>query len=391
MRHFARWKALLSALICLASLSISCSRESIKLYRDLIPLRAALIRQYGEQNVNLLVHNTDTLDILFINSSFNGLERPEKELKAQEIARFVKRNYASIDHISTIRVAFVIHQSYFIFFQYNNAQDTFIFAKNRLSDTGEFENLSQIFEAGNNALLAKRYDDAISQFDHGLALAPQAPGLLVNKSVALRIRGAERFNLSIKLSDRAAREAGLDAARQDIRQAAELATAAVNLVKSTLPRSALMWRTQPNPRLVEVLAARAEAMRLLATIVDKTQADAAFAAIEEYIAVEANPVRRSQAQLGAAKTLLDAGEGAKAATEYQKILRDDPANLDATLGVGLALFQTGDKTKYPEAAKYLQRFVERAPDQHPLKASAQEALDYLRTQGGSAASTAEHR
>ena len=76
----------------------------------------------------------------------------------------------------------------------------------------------------------------------------------------------------------------------------------------------------------------------------------------------------------------DSGAATKAADEFQKVLTANPDSLEATLGLGLALFSTGDKGKYQEAANYLQRFVDKAPDTHPLKASAKESLEYLKTQ-----------
>ncbi len=76
----------------------------------------------------------------------------------------------------------------------------------------------------------------------------------------------------------------------------------------------------------------------------------------------------------------DSGNTPKAIEAFQAVLASNPDNLDATLGLGLALFSTGDKTKYQEAANYLQRFVDKAPDTHPLKASAKESLDYLKKQ-----------
>ena len=45
----------------------------------------------------------------------------------------------------------------------------------------------------------------------------------------------------------------------------------------------------------------------------------------------------------------------------------------------LALFASGDKAKFQEAANYLQRYVDKAPDTDPLKQSAKESLDYLKT------------
>ncbi|HEX8920719.1 MAG TPA: tetratricopeptide repeat protein, partial [Pyrinomonadaceae bacterium] len=128
------------------------------------------------------------------------------------------------------------------------------------------------------------------------------------------------------------------------------------------------------------MLARAEAMRFVASKVDPTKADEAFAAMQEYAAAETDPVKKVKAQVDAAQMYFDAGNAAKAAEAYQALLTSNPDNLDATLGVGLALFATGDKSKYQEAANYLQRFVDKAPDTHPLKASAKESLDYLKTQ-----------
>jgi hypothetical protein len=50
------------------------------------------------------------------------------------------------------------------------------------------------------------------------------------------------------------------------------------------------------------------------------------------------------------------------------------------LGAGLALFATGDKTKYQEAANFLQRFVDKAPDTHKFKADAKAVLENLKSQ-----------
>ncbi len=48
----------------------------------------------------------------------------------------------------------------------------------------------------------------------------------------------------------------------------------------------------------------------------------------------------------------------------------------------LALFQSGDKAKYAQATAYLQRFVDQAPDSHPLKASAKQSLEFMSQQDG---------
>jgi predicted Zn-dependent protease len=84
--------------------------------------------------------------------------------------------------------------------------------------------------------------------------------------------------------------------------------------------------------------------------------------------------------MDAAQMLFDANAYERAATEFQKILAADPDNATANLKLGFALFNMGDKAKFQEAANYIQRFVEKAPDTDPLKADAKSILDFLKTQ-----------
>lgn len=242
------------------------------------------------------------------------------------------------------------------------------------------EIIGRTFKAGNDALQAKHYDEAITQYNEGLAADAEQPALLTNKSVALRSRGVERYNAAVKSTDEAAKTSGLEAAKQDFRDAAQAATKAVELTKAQTPPTdpAALKNFEANKYFA--LASRAEAMRLLISKADPTQADAGLAAYQEYIAVETAPAQKVKAQVAAAQMLLDIGQGAKAAEEFRKILAASPDNVDAELGLGLSLFSTGDKANFQEAANHLQRFIDKAPDTHPLKQSAKESLDYLKTQ-----------
>ena len=79
-----------------------------------------------------------------------------------------------------------------------------------------------------------------------------------------------------------------------------------------------------------------------------------------------------------AQMLLDAGAGDKAFAAYQKILAEKPDDPDANLGAGLALYSTGDKARYQEAANYFQHFVDKAPDTHKFKNDAKDILANLK-------------
>ena len=64
--------------------------------------------------------------------------------------------------------------------------------------------------------------------------------------------------------------------------------------------------------------------------------------------------------------------------EFKTILTSQPDSPEANLGAGLAVYATGDKAKFQEAANFLQRFVEVAPDTNPMKDDAKAILTELK-------------
>jgi tetratricopeptide (TPR) repeat protein len=235
--------------------------------------------------------------------------------------------------------------------------------------------VAESFKAGNVALNAKNYDEAIKQYDIGLAADPEQAALLTNKSAALKARGVEKYNAGIKDKDAAATES----AKADFKAAAEAANAAAELLKKEPAATDPTEQKQQQANKYAAFTVRAEAMRLFVTKTDPTQADAGAAAFQDYISVETDPAKKARAQLDLAQMLLDSGSGDKAFAEYQKILAANPDDVDANLGAGLALFSTGDKGKYQDAANYLQHFVDKAPDTHKFKNDAKAILAELKS------------
>lgn len=255
------------------------------------------------------------------------------------------------------------------------------------------EIISRTFKAGNEALAAgsvaskaknsaeaiQKYTEAVTQFDQGLAADAEQPALLTNKSVALKNRAIERFNSSITSQmDDATKTSTMDSARADFRAAAEAAGKAVALLKAQTPPTDPTELDRFNKNKYAAMVTHADAMRLFVTKADGTKADEGIAAYKDYIAVETDPVKKKQAQLDAAQMLLDAGAADKAFQEFQTIVTEQPDNPDANLGAGLALFASGDKTKFQDAANYLQHYVDVAPDDHKYKADAKAILTELK-------------
>lgn len=234
------------------------------------------------------------------------------------------------------------------------------------------------FKAGNDALNAKNYAEAVKQYDIGLAADPEQAALLTNKAAALKGLGVEKYNAAIQNKDDAARSAGITAAKADFKNAAESADKAADLIKKEPASTDPTDQKRHDANKYAALAVRAEAYRLYVSKGDPGQADAGVVAFQDYIAVETDPVKKSKAQLDLAQMLLDAGAGDKAFAEYQKILAEKPDDPDANLGAGLALYSTGDKAKYQEAANYFQHFVDKAPDTNKFKNDAKEILANLK-------------
>jgi tetratricopeptide (TPR) repeat protein len=226
------------------------------------------------------------------------------------------------------------------------------------------------------ALNAGRVEEAIAQYREGLAARPDEPALLTNLSEALRRRGVDRFNAALKEQDSNRKSAGIESAKKDWTEAAQGLRKALDLVKRA---------ADPDLQRVNEQSGRAGllsyalAMRLVATKVDQTQARAALEAYKGYLAVETDPAKKSRFRGEALQMLFDAGAVDLAVVEARKVIASEPDDMDANRTLGLALFASGDKKNYQEAADYLQWYIDLAPDTDPLKQSVKESLDYLKT------------
>lgn len=266
--------------------------------------------------------------------------------------------------------------------------------ENNKKITASNEVINRTFKAGNEALNAasaaskannsdeaiQKYTDAINLYNEGLAADADQPALLTNKATALKARAIERFNQTIrsKTLDDAAKNAGYETAKNDFREAAGAANKAVQLLKALTAPTDPAELQRYNMNKYAAMATNAEAMRLFITKVDGTKADDGIAAFRDYIAVETDPAKKARAQLDAAQMLLDAGAADKALAEFRTILTAQPDNPDANLGAGLSLYAGGDKTKFQEAANYLQHFVDVAPDSHAFKTDAKAILTEMK-------------
>jgi tetratricopeptide (TPR) repeat protein len=260
----------------------------------------------------------------------------------------------------------------------------------KITETNEV--IARTFKAGNEALAAAgaakgnsadaiaKYTTAVAQYDEGLAADSEQPAILTNKAVALKGRGVERFNAAVKAKDLddAGRNAALQQAKDDFKASADASSKAVTLIKAQTAPTDPAELQRYNGNKYAALLTNAEAMRLHVSKGDPTQADAGLTAFKDYLAVETDPAKKAKGQVDMAQMLLDAGAADKALTEFRAILETTPNSPEANLGAGLAVYATGDKTKFQEAANFLQKFVEVAPDTNPMKDDAKAILAELK-------------
>lgn len=243
------------------------------------------------------------------------------------------------------------------------------------------EVVNRAFKAGNDALFASppRLDEAITNYREGLAARPEEVALLTNLAEALRQRADGRFNAAVKESTTEAKLQGMEAAKKDWSEGAELAAKAVTLVKAANPAGANVNAAGYEQNKKAAISVNALLLRRVASKVDQSKAPDALAANQAYLEIETDAAKKARIRGETLQALFDANATDLVVAEAGKILAEDPDNTDANRILGLALYATGDKSKYQEAANRLQRYVDKAPDTDPLKASTRDALEYLKT------------
>ncbi|HYY59735.1 MAG TPA: hypothetical protein VE842_20570, partial [Pyrinomonadaceae bacterium] len=237
------------------------------------------------------------------------------------------------------------------------------------------------FRAGVAALEVKRYDQAIARFDEGIAAAPAEPSLWIYKATAYKRRGFDRFVFGSQVQDKRAKAAHLAAAGRDFRAAFESGKRAVELVKAlTVPTNPGTLAGYRNDKYM-ALEVRARAAALLVDYADRSLTAEAFAAYQEYLHVESEWHTRAQAQLHASSILRREYGNERVIEEYRKLNAAEPGNMDVIAILGLALYESGDKARFTEAAALLQSFIPYGSDEdhpHPLWHQTRTALESMR-------------
>ena len=119
----------ISLVIVLQLCSFGCGKGVFKSLDELAHLRNDLIKEFHEQNIDVMLQNSNNLAVTFVNSPLNGRQPDERIRRAQETAVFIRRHYTGIDRLESILVRFFKHETRMLVINYTQEIDSFVFGK----------------------------------------------------------------------------------------------------------------------------------------------------------------------------------------------------------------------------------------------------------------------
>jgi tetratricopeptide (TPR) repeat protein len=269
------------------------------------------------------------------------------------------------------------------------AENAKILERNKKAeDTNKIVNA--VLKEGNDAFTAKNYELAISKYNEGIAADPDfigsAPIFHNNKGAAYRSSAIDIYNSGVKLADATEKLAAMGRAKKALADSADSYAKGFNLLKNA---PAAEIKEQPNYEATKMvsLAGAVDTFKIAVKTsqVDPVTVETAKLLVPEYLTVEKDAAKKSEASLVTADLYRIAEDRENAIAAYKKVLENSPENVDAMAYLGIVLVDLGwlkdnDKALSQEGANYLQKFVAVAPDAHPLKSGAVEYLGILKTQ-----------
>lgn len=249
---------------------------------------------------------------------------------------------------------------------------------------------------GNAAYESKNYDLAVTKFEEGFQAYPDfvgsAPILLNAKGQALRLRAATTFNANSGNKDPESKIAAMTKVREDLAAAAEAFSKAWTIIK-TAPAADINDPKTHEQNKANTLNWARDTFRVMAITkqVDPSKMEMIKGLLAEYLLIEQDKVKKTEAQRILGDIYLASGELDAAVLEYKKALEISPEDPDVLVGIGLTMTSLGAyskaegneakaKEQYQEAINYLQKFIDVAPSTHKLVASVKESIEDIKNE-----------
>jgi tetratricopeptide (TPR) repeat protein len=247
--------------------------------------------------------------------------------------------------------------------------------------------VKKALDEGTAAYESKNYDVAVVKFEEGYQANPDyvgsAPVLLNAKAQALRLRAVTVFNAEGSNKDVNLKIAALAKVQKDLGDALEAYSKSWAIIKAA-PATEINDPKTNEINKQNVLTGAKETLRIMSITrqVDTTKTDIAKSLMGEYLAIESDQAKKTEAQRILGDIYLSAGDSDNAIIEYKKVLDINPTDPDSLVGIGLSLitsgYSTNDKTKMQEGADYLQRFIDVAPANHKFLQDAKDSIAQLK-------------
>ena len=118
-------RSLLLFILC-ALLGLNACSGVVKNLTQLAKLQKQLMDKYAEKDVNVLLQN-NYLTVSFINSPLNQKDDATRAARADDVAKFVVKNFPPIPQIRSIWIVFVKSETHFIIYRQSKALGVFSF------------------------------------------------------------------------------------------------------------------------------------------------------------------------------------------------------------------------------------------------------------------------
>ena len=251
---------------------------------------------------------------------------------------------------------------------------------------------------GRAALDAKNWDLAVTKFDEGITAVPDyigsTPILLAGKIIALKSRGFDLYLQGARSAEAPMKIEKYNAAKKEWSAAVAAYSQAMDVVKkapaATDPKDQEMRKSLMSDLYVNTI----EVLRLMAVSqVDTTRTAEAETLIKEYLALEADPIKKSKMQTTLGDIMRAAGEFDKAASAYKAVLETAPDNNEVMASLGLSLVAKAMLVDPPsrddlqEGLNYMQKYADTvailptdSPTVQEFKKSVKDTVEYLKTE-----------
>jgi tetratricopeptide (TPR) repeat protein len=196
------------------------------------------------------------------------------------------------------------------------------------------------FDLGKQLATNSQYEQALDEYKLATQASPDHPQIYV----VLGKMAEAYFNLGVQRNNNGQRQQAMES----FALAAETAKKGADLIPADKAAE------KPN-----YLALYAQAIAVSARF-DNSKVPDAVAAYQQLMQLQTTPEDKLKSQNAIGEVYLNAAKANEAIEVYRKVLETNPDNLDALRGLGMALVQTADESKYPEVISVMTKFTDKA-------------------------------